>query len=148
MTAQQAIERANEMKAGNVVPDSVKLQWLTELDKTIYNDVILTHLHHLPINEDDKSFWWSYDAEAEKWVFKPSPEYTESNVYDILIAEAPHDIIYVYWLMAKIDLYSQELNKYNTDITLFDEAYQQYKNRYHRTHRTVPLPEISVGVFR
>ena len=48
MTAQQAIERANEMKQGNVAPDNVKLSWLTELDQIIYDEVIKRHVQEPP----------------------------------------------------------------------------------------------------
>ena len=141
MTAQQAIERANQMKAGNAVPDELKLEWLTELDGYIYNDCVLTHLHH------PDSDWWTLDENNNR-VLKPAPVYTTNNDTDELIAKAPDEIIYVYWLMAKIDLFSQELGKYNQDLALFDEAYNTFKKRYHRNHKPMPTHRIKVGLFR
>lgn len=141
MTAQQAIERANQMKAGNAVPDELKLEWLTELDGYIYNDCVKTHFHPF------ESRWWTQD-ENNKWVFKPAPVYTADNATDELIAKAPDEIIYTYWLMAKIDLFSQELGKYNQDLALFDEAYNTFKKRYHREHKPMPTHRIKVGLFR
>ena len=143
-----AIERANEMKQGNVVPDNLKMLWLTELDHIIYDEVIKTHLHKIPLREGDYSEWWYWDDEEKKWKFRDAPEYTERNTDEEMIAEPPEDMIYVYWLMAKIDLYSQELNKYNNDYAIFENSYQRFKNKYHRNHHTVPLPHIKVGVFR
>lgn len=145
MTAQQAIERANGMKAGNAVPDNVKLEWLTELDQIIYRDIICTHMHILPL-EGETSRWWS--TVNGKWVFAPAPTYTDENSGDELIAESPDDMIYVYWLMAKIDLASQELNKYNNDNDIFENAYGRFRRRYHRTHRPIPYPQVKVGVYR
>lgn len=133
------------MKAGNAVPDNVKLTWLTELDQNIYDDVILTHMHPLPL-EGETSRWWS--IVDGRWTFAPAPHYDEDNSGDELIAESPDDVIYIYWLMAKIDLYSQELTDYNTDLLLFENAYGIYKRRYHRTHMTMPEPQVCVGVFR
>lgn len=133
------------MKAGNAVPDSVKLEWLTELEQNIYNDVILTHMHILPL-EGETSRWWTTENGA--WVFNPAPIYTEDNSGDELIAESPYDVIYMYWLMAKIDLYQGEYGDYNSDYSLFDNAYGRYKRRYHRTHRAVPNPSIKVGLFK
>lgn len=147
MTAQQAIERANEMKQGNVAPDNVKLSWLTELDQIIYDEVIKRHVQEPPKDLFGYSEYLFYDEDGKlKW--KPAPEYTEDNSGDDLIAEAPDDMIYVYWLMAKIDLYSQELNKYNNDMAIFDNAYQRYKNRYHRDHKPMKGARIKAGVFK
>jgi hypothetical protein len=142
MTAQQAIERANEMKAGNAVSDELKLEWLTELDQNIYNDCVLTHLH-----DYFRSNWW-YQNDEGKVVFRPAPEYTQDNVGDELIAKAPYDILYVYWLMAKIDLASEEEHRYNVDNNLFETALSKFKNKYHRDHTPVPNMGIKVGVFR
>lgn len=141
MTVQQAIERANKMKAGNAVPDEMKIEWLNELEATIYDELILTHLHKL------NGRWWR--MEQGKWAFQKAPVYVPGEDDDTeLIAERPYDEIYVYWLMAKIDLFSQELNKYDNDFALFDNQYQRYKRFYNKYHKTVPMPEIKVGVFR
>lgn len=145
MTAQQAIERANSFKQGNTASDEQKLEWLTELDGMVYDECVLTHLHPLPVH-GRTSRWWT--VEDGKWVFAPAPVYTTENVNDELIAEKPYNEFYVYWLMAKIDLHSQDLNRYNNDYAQFETAYQQFKNRYHRTHRSVPLPNVKVGEFR
>lgn len=142
MTAQQAIERANEMKAGNAVSDELKLEWLTELDQRIYQDCVLTHLHDYRYSK-----WW-YQNEQGKIVFRPAPVYTQDNVGDTLIAEAPDDVIYIYWLMAKIDLASEEEHRYNIDNNHFETAFSRFENRYHRTHTPVPSLSIKVGAFR
>lgn len=142
MTAQKAIESANQMKAGNAVPDEQKLAWLTELDGYIYNDCVKTHLHDFRF-----SSWW-YKDENNHWVFRDAPVYTTDNATDELIAKAPDEIIYTYWLMAKIDLFSEEFDKYNQDNALFEEAYNTFKKRYHRQHKPAPHPSIQVGVFR
>lgn len=140
MTAQQAIEKANAFKQGNTVTDEKKLEWLTEIDKMVYEEVIKEHIQPLT------SRWWSLVDGV--WVFAPAPEYTQENCDDVLIAEEPYNEFYVYWLMAKTDLFSQDLNRYNNDYALFESAYKQFKNKYHKSHRTIPMPQIKVGTFR
>lgn len=74
----------------------------------------------------------------------PAWKYTEEDTDAELIAYAPYDMLYVYWLMAKIDLFSQEFDNYNTSITLFLNEKQQFKNHYHTHNRTIPNPQIRV----
>lgn len=122
MTVQQAIERVNMMRAGNSVSDDMKITWLNELDHTIYNDVILTH-----------------QSSASKFV-----DYTDGT--SELIAESPYDVMYVYWLMAQIDLAVTELNKYNNSLALFKETLRDYKAWYNRTHMPVSKAQIRLAI--
>lgn len=124
MTVNEAITRADAMKQSNAATQEMKLQWLTRLDQTIVQDVLQRH-------EQDEA--------------APAVEYTDENTAAELIAPPPHDIIYIYWLMAQIDLAAQELKKYNADIALFQDAYLTYQGWYRRTHRPVRLPPIRLG---
>ena len=63
-----------------------------------------------------------------------------------LIAPAPYDSRYVYWLMAQIDLAAAELNRYNNSMELFNEAMKNFKAWYNRTHRPLPKPAIRLGI--
>ena len=142
MTAQQVIEKADRYKQGNTATEEQKLEWLSELEQMVYEEIILEHLHPLPINGQTSRWWSVVDG---KWTFAPCPVYTQANSDDELICR---DEFYVYWLMAKIDLHSQDLNRYNNDYALFENAYRLYKNKYHRKHRSIRNPEIKVGTFR
>lgn len=144
MTVQEAIENANKMKAGNAVPDEMKIAWLNELEATIYEDLILKHIHDIHTSK-----WWHFNPQTHRFEFLPAPIYYPGEDDDVeLIAESPYDQIYVYWLMAKIDLFAQENNKYVNDIALFENQYSRFKSAYHQRHRSVPTPHIRVGVFR
>ncbi len=123
MKAQEAIERANEMRAGNAATEEMKIRWLSELDGIIYNDVILTH------HSDAAGF-----------------EGYKDNTQAELIAVFPYDVLYIYWLMAQIDLASSELNRYNASLELFNEAYNNYKAWYNRTHRPLAKPQIKLCI--
>lgn len=122
MTVQTAIERANDMRAGNSAPDEMKIRWLSELDGIIYNDVILTH-----------------EVEANGF-----SEYTDTT--QELIAKAPYDVLYVYWLMAQIDLKASELNKYNNSLALFNVALRDYKAWFNRNHMPKQKKQIKLCI--
>lgn len=122
MNIQQAIERANEMRAGNSASPEMKIRWLSELDHIIYNDVILTH--HTNV--------------------EPFKDYEDESTQ--LIAEKPYDKLYVYWLMAQIDLACSEFNKYNASLALFNEALNNYKAWYNRTHMPNQKAQIKLGI--
>ena len=54
-----------------------------------------------------------------------------------LITPSPYHKIYVYWVMAQIDLANSEYDRYNNDLMLFNAAWQEYANYVSRTyHRT------------
>ena len=123
MTVQDAIERANSMRSGNSASDEMKIKWLTELDNVLYNDVVLTHEREMEkYNSED------YDANKK------------------LIADEPYDVLYVYWLMAQIDLFSSELNKYNNSLMLFKNALGDYKAWYNRNFMPKAKKQIRLGI--
>lgn len=126
MTVQNALERANDMRAGNSATDEMKIRWLSELDGIIYNDVILTH-------HTDRKPYDGYERYKD-------------DMGTELIAEEPYDVLYVYWLMAQIDLAASELNKYNNSLALFKEALKDYKAWYNRTHMPVAKPQIKLCI--
>jgi hypothetical protein len=82
--------------------------------------------------------------EKTKTEIIPAWKYTEEDTDVELIAYAPYDMLYVYWLMAKIDLFSQELDNYNASLNLFLNEKQQYKNHYHTHNKTIPNPQMRV----
>lgn len=66
------------------------------------------------------------------------PEYDlDTDEGTELIMPSPYDMLYVYWLMAKIDHMNQEIDKFNNDRALFDNAYAQASDWWTRTHRPV-----------
>lgn len=124
MTVQQAIERVNEMRQGNASSDEMKIMWLSELDGIIYNDVILTH-------HNDREPFKLYEETGKE-----------------LIAAFPYDVVYIYWLMAQIDLAASELNRYNNSMELFNKALNDFKAWYNRTHKPLAKPQIKICIDR
>lgn len=54
-----------------------------------------------------------------------------------LVAEFPYDDIYTFYLCSKIDLQNLEIDKYNNDKELFNNAYTLFSDYWTRTHRPI-----------
>lgn len=113
MTINEAIRTVDKRKP-NTHNDEEKVAWLEMLDRQIVRTVIRTH------------------AGGEDAVM---PSYDPDTDMDTdLLAEAPHDAIYIWWLMAQMDLVNQDINQYNVDITMFNADFDAYKQDYTRHH--------------
>ena len=113
MTIQAALDLANSMKP-NMMQKKVKIGFLQELDQMIYEEILLKHEH------------------TEEEEVKPQYD-TETDPQQELLVPAPYDMLYVYWLMSKIDLLNQETEKYNNDRALFENAYDTMHDWWNRT---------------
>jgi len=117
MNIQEALDLADAMKP-NMMEREVKIRFLGELDGMIHEEIVLKH-EHTPAEETRPA----YDNDT--------PGDTD------LIVPAPYDMLYVYWLMTKIDLMNMEMDKYNNDRALFENQYEQMSDWYTRTHMPI-----------
>ena len=117
MTIAKALDLADQLKP-NMMSRQVKIGFLTEIDQLIYEELVLTHDH---------------TAEEET-----RPEYdTDTDDGTELIMPSPYDMLYVYWLMARIDHMNMEIEKENNDRLLFDNAYEQASDWWTRTRMPI-----------
>lgn len=117
MTIQAALDMADQLKP-NMMSRGAKIAFLNEIDQMIHGELIMTHFHTL--------------TERTK------PEYdTETDEGTELLIPSPYDMLYVYWMMSKMDLLNQELDKYNNDRALFENAYQQAADWINRTRMPI-----------
>lgn len=117
MTIQEALDLADQMKP-NMMARPVKLRFLSELEGMIHGELLMQHWHRR--DEEERPV---YDTETD-----PGTE---------LLAPAPYDMVYVYWLESRIDEQNQEMDKYNNDRMLFENAYQQLSDWWNRTKMPV-----------
>ena len=120
MTILEAIETTDEMKP-NMMKPSLKYKYLTELDQLIHDEIVMHHEH--------------------------TPEQAVKPVYDEdadgqtqLIVPDPYSMVYVYWLMTKIDMQNQEDGRYNVDRALFENHYDTMSDWWTRNH--MPLQRV------
>lgn len=92
----------------NTMEDSEKRRWIHELDCDI--------------------------AETLE-VEKPEADYSDNRE---LLLEAPHDNVYVYYLVARIDYFNQEIQMYQNDMVMFNEMLASARAyiRRHKRHES------------
>lgn len=111
MTIKEMIDKTDALKP-NQYSAADKMDWLSDLDGRIMQEVILRHEHgvDLPV------FSRYTDATAE------------------LLVEDTYSDLYVYYLMAQIDFYNAEYIRYNNSSAAFNQAYADYARNYHQRH--------------
>ena len=116
MTIEQAIFLTDELKP-NQIEKERKIEWLSRLDQRLFDEVVGTH------ERDERT--------PEAFI----PYTQETNGDTELIAKAPYDELYRFYLEMHIDLVNLEYDKYNNSAALYQNALGQYRRAYHRTHR-------------
>ena len=117
MNIQQALDIADGMKP-NMMDRHMKIAYLQEIEQLIYNEILLKHEHE-PGQE-------------------VAPEYTnDTDPGTVLIVPDPYSMLYPYWLMSKIDLQNLEMDKYNNDRALFENAYNTMHDWWNRTYMPI-----------
>lgn len=126
MTIREAINRADSTKA-NQYSDEMKMQWLSELDNRIYNDLFLTHEDnpYADIEPPEEG------EEDERLIFP----YTDDSKE--LLAESPYDVLYPSYIKAKIDETNEEFGKYLNSSAIYNSQYQDYARWYNRSHMPI-----------
>ena len=117
MTLEQALSLTDEMKP-NMMDRATKIRFLTEIEQLIHEEILMKHEH----------------TEEEETV----PEYdSDTDQGTVLIVKDPYSMVYVYWLMTKIDLQNLEMDKYNSDRALFENAYDTMHDWWNRSRMPI-----------
>lgn len=113
MTIREVIDQADVLRP-NTISETEKHVWLAQLDGTVRSQI---HDRHEG-NADDP------ETGADRAQDDSTP----------LLVEMPYAGVYVYWLMAQIDLALGELTRYNNDMMLYNLALTDYAAAYKRSH--------------
>lgn len=114
MTASEAVAFVDKMKPNRFSEDE-KYRWLTDIDGMIVRELIDTH-EDSPLDGPFSGYIPGRDDDTE------------------LIAPAPYDRLYRWYLEMQIDLGNMEIAKYNNSQNLFNQAYLTFTDHYNRTH--------------
>ena len=114
MTINEAITMADEMKP-NMMNIPAKIRFLNEIEGKVHAEVIMKHVH---TTEEETQPHYDVDTDPETEMLVP----------------APYDMLYVYWIMAQIDHLNQEMDKYNNDRSLFENAWGNFTDWWNREH--------------
>lgn len=116
MTIADAISRVDAQKH-NTVDQKLKIEWLSYLEGQIHTEIV--------------------DPGGS---FKPFTSDIDTSAYE-LAAPPPYDEVYILYLISKIDLQNQEIARYQNSRVLFNNAYEQLRNYWTRTH--MPAQEVT-----
>lgn len=102
----------NERK--NTEDKSVKQRWVEELERIVLDDVILTHQNEIE-NPDEYFDDWGDSKE--------------------LLIPMQYADVYINYIDMKMQLKLNQLQKYNSASTLFNNAYITYQQWYNRHNK-------------
>ena len=124
MTIIEAINKNDALKSNTFSQDD-KVEWLSRLDWIIKKQILDTHqgAEHVTFT--------GYDG--------------NTDLHTPLLVPAPYDEVYLRWLEAQMAYHNDEIDRYNTAITMFNTAYEAYEKYYNRTH--MPIAKGSRFVF-
>jgi len=123
----EAIEIADDI-VRNTVSEDRKIKWLKALDGKVYLDVFDTHEN---ITLTDNS--WTKHILGD----------TLTDTMGDLIIEFPYDELYINYLLSKIYIEVNEVERANNAMLLFNDEYKEYKNYINRTF--VPKQNNAIG---
>lgn len=114
MTIIEAINHVDTVKP-NIYGQTEKIKWLSDIDGMIKAEIIDTH-------EDGHDISFNGYNEA-------------TALTQQLLAPAPYDKLYIYYLEMKIDYANNEYGKYNNTLSMYNEAYKAFQRYYNGRHK-------------
>ena len=115
MTIIEAVNQIDNLKR-NTFSQKQKIIWLSRLESMVKRLVIDTHE-----GGEDVSF----DGFTEN-----------TDLQTVLMMPEPFDEAYIFWLEAQIHYANEDIDMYNSAITMFNAAFREHKDDYKRTHTT------------
>lgn len=115
MTINEVLDEVDRIAKNNSIDRNQKITWLDRLDRSIFNDL-------LQYKKDNVETFDGYTSETD--------EDTE------LLVVNPYDELYVYYILAQINLIQQEIDFYNNNYAVYEDKYRNYRDFINRTYRT------------
>ena len=118
MKVNEAMARIDGLRP-NTIDEQTKRVWLTCVDQYVYREII------------------SVRQGAEGKTFVP---YGEDDGERDLLVPPPYDELYVFYLEGMIYYATRELDKMSGSMALYNQAMNDYKNKYFSERGQLPLP--------
>ncbi len=115
MTINEAITKIDNVKPNAYSTDD-KIEWLSQLDGLVYQELIKTHNDFEETTENKFTGYTSEDGDEE------------------MLIPFPYENVYIEWLTAQIDLTNADIGRYNNSVMSFYNDYNQFANWYTRNH--------------
>jgi len=139
MTVLQAITQARRVRE-NQYDDEQMVQWLSDLDAMLYQNVIKWHEQpeeeqpegEPPTDENTEQTEETPEVSGER---KPGGPYDpEKDMDAALLVPDPYSRLYVLYIMAQVDFLNAELSRYNNTMVMYNMALSEYANWYNRNN--------------
>lgn len=121
MKVKDVIDKLAELKP-HQFSDAVIVAELTDIERTIWNDVISWH-------EGDVAEPSAYDA------------VTDADT--VLLIPEPYSKVYILYIAAQIDYWSRDAS-YKNSMIMYNKAYSDMANWYNRTHMPKQTTTITI----
>lgn len=110
MTIKECLDMCDRLRP-NVIEKEIKISWLSQHDENLYNTLLKK--------------------------YKQTPEsfsaYGNDTSQQLLVEDGFSDM-YLYWIIAQIDFYLSEIERYNNDILLYNQALDNFQCAFMSTH--------------
>ena len=117
MTLQGVIDKVDRIRA-NFMSRQDKIDYINEIEGKFHQEIVIKHEH---------------TAEQET-----CPHYDDNTEPSTaLLAPAPYDRMYEYYLMAKIDMLNGETEKENNNMARFEKEYGDLSDYWTREHMPI-----------
>lgn len=126
MKLNDAITEATSLRPSEVTR-STMIRWLSALDGQIWQEIISHYKDPDP---------------AEMPVYDPSGAHTAT----VLLVPAPYDLLYIDYLVMRIDLKNADFERYNNYAQRYQEEWQAYVDWFNRNHTHVN-GQLENGVY-
>ena len=152
MNIQTVLDTADKMLP-NLMDRQLKLRFLTEIEQKIWSEIICRHER-----PGQRKQTWTEDEttidlyahlrgnrqQAEEQEEKP-PVYTvNTDPGTELLAPDANYMLYVYWILRRIDEQNLEFDKMNSHQMLFENEYGTFDDWYTRTHMPLGVPQLRI----
>ena len=138
MTVAELISQYDEERP-NSVKEHIKIRWVEEVERSVMQDVILTH-HPLP----KALIEFARAKEEEVGViffgkrrphFEPEEYFQDWNDDREVLIEKPYEQVYKDFLDMKTALMNNEWQRRDAAAQMFNANYLAYQQHYNRTHK-------------
>ena len=125
MTLQEVLSTTDELKA-NMMSEATKIRFISEIEGRVHQEILMKHEH----TEEEETL----------------PVYDDNtDPSTMMLVPAPYDMLYVYWLMSKIDMLNQEPEKEYNNMARFEKAYGELCDYWRREH--MPITPVQQFYF-
>lgn len=125
MTIKECIDKVDRVKPNQYSTED-KVDWLSYLDGTIFNEIIKTH-------EDSQEYGKEFEG------------YTAEDMKKTLLVKPPYDVLYLAYVKMKIDEENGEAARYNNSAAMFNAHIVDFAKKYNKEHR--PLSKNHMRLY-